>query len=111
MTKIFGDPNTKRGVNPDLKTIFDIWLFYNDNCPTLSDPNDMLTLHFIMFISEKTFKTIACSHPFIVMGNKNTMSKLREMGYKTFDNFIDEGYDPLPTHERLQRIIKTLYHR
>ena len=62
-----------------------------------------------MFISEKTFKTIGCTHPFIVMGNKNTMSKLREMGYKTFEGHLDEGYDPLPTHERLQRIIKTLY--
>lgn len=61
-----------------------------------------------MFISEKTFKTIACTHPFIVMGNKNTMSKLREMGYKTFEGHIDEGYDSSPTHERMQRIIKSI---
>lgn len=61
-----------------------------------------------MFISEKTFKVIACSHPFMVMGNKNTMSKLREMGYKTFNGLIDEEYDHLPTHERMQHIIKSI---
>jgi Rps23 Pro-64 3,4-dihydroxylase Tpa1-like proline 4-hydroxylase len=61
-----------------------------------------------MFLSEKTFKVIACNHPFIIMGNKNSMKKLREIGYQTFDGFVDESYDDLPTHERLQRIIETI---
>lgn len=61
-----------------------------------------------MFISEKTFKVIACNHPFMIMGNKNSISKLKELGYKTFDGFIDEGYDNLPTHERLKYIIESI---
>jgi hypothetical protein len=61
-----------------------------------------------MFLSEKTFKVIACNHPFIIMGNKDSMRKMREIGYKTFDGFIDEGYDSLPTHERLQYIIESI---
>ena len=61
-----------------------------------------------LFISEKTFKPIACHQPFIIMGNRNSMSKMREMGYKTFDGFIDESYDTLPTHERMQAIIESL---
>ena len=42
------------------------------------------------------------------MGNKDSMRKMREIGYKTFDGFIDEGYDSLPTHERLQYIIESI---
>ena len=61
-----------------------------------------------MFLSEKTFKVIACNSPFIIMGNKDSMEMMRKIGYKTFDSFIDEGYDHLPTHERLQYIIKSI---
>jgi len=61
-----------------------------------------------MFISEKTYKVIACRHPFIIMGNKETLKKLRDNGYKTFDGFIDERYDSLPTHERMKAIIESI---
>lgn len=61
-----------------------------------------------MFLSEKTFKVIACKHPFIIMGNKDSMKKMREIGYKTFDGFIDESYDSLPTHERMKAIIESI---
>jgi hypothetical protein len=61
-----------------------------------------------MFLSEKTFKVIACNHPFIIMGNKDSMRMMRKMGYKTFDNFIDQKYDSLPTHQRLQTIIESI---
>lgn len=56
------------------------------------------------FISEKTFKPIAVSHPFIILGNKYSLAKLREMGYQTFSPFIDESYDNLDTWERLKAI-------
>jgi hypothetical protein len=61
-----------------------------------------------MFLSEKTFKVIGCRHPFTIMGNKDSMAMMRKIGYKTFDGFIDEGYDTLPTHERLQYIIESI---
>jgi len=61
-----------------------------------------------MFLSEKTFKVIAVNHPFIIMGNKDSMRMMRKIGYKTFDSFIDESYDSLPTHERLQAIIESM---
>jgi len=57
------------------------------------------------FISEKTFKPIACYHPFIIFGNQRSLEHLRKMGYKTFSPFIDETYDTLPTWERLDAII------
>lgn len=61
-----------------------------------------------MFLSEKTFKVIACNHPFIIMGNKDSMRKMRQIGYRTFENFIDQTYDSLPTHERLQAITESI---
>ena len=61
-----------------------------------------------LFLSEKLFKPIACMHPFIVLGNRDSLKKLREMGYKTFDGFIDESYDSLPTFERFEAIITAI---
>jgi hypothetical protein len=58
-----------------------------------------------LFISEKTFKPIACMHPFIVFGNRGSLKELRSMGYKTFSPFINEEYDDLPTFERMDAII------
>lgn len=57
------------------------------------------------FISEKTFKPIACYHPFIIFGNQGSLAHLKRMGYKTFSPFIDETYDTLPTWERFDAII------
>ncbi len=46
-----------------------------------------------VFISEKTFKTIAAKHPFIIMGSPGTLALLHNLGYKTFYPYIDESYD------------------
>lgn len=45
------------------------------------------------FITEKTFKAIACEHPFILATLPNTLPLLKQLGYKTFDPWIDESYD------------------
>jgi hypothetical protein len=57
------------------------------------------------FISEKTFKPLFVGHPFIVYGNRNSLSYLREMGYQTFHPWIDETYDTLDVWDRLNAII------
>jgi len=61
-----------------------------------------------LFISEKTFKPIATNHPFIIVGNRCSIKKMKELGYKTFDEYVDQSYDDLPTHERLQMIIESI---
>jgi hypothetical protein len=61
-----------------------------------------------VFLSEKIFKPISCLHPFIVAGNRHSLLKLKQMGYKTFDGFIDESYDDLPTFERLTAIVEAV---
>jgi nucleoside-diphosphate-sugar epimerase len=47
----------------------------------------------VLFISEKIWKPIYMGHPFIILGNPQTIKKLKEMGYKTFDKWWDESYD------------------
>ena len=44
------------------------------------------------FITEKTWKPIACGQLFIVMGSQHTISHLREQGVDTFDDIIDHSY-------------------
>ena len=61
-----------------------------------------------VFISEKTFKSIACMHPFIILGGRNSLRALREMGYRTFEGYIDESYDTMSSHDRMAAIIQEL---
>jgi hypothetical protein len=61
-----------------------------------------------VFISEKTFKPIACMQPFIIVGSKHSLKYLRKLGYKTFDGFIDESYDELDDNDRFLAIANAL---
>lgn len=44
-------------------------------------------------INEKLFKPIISMQPFVVLGEPRTLKTLRDLGYKTFDKWIDESYD------------------
>lgn len=61
-----------------------------------------------LFLSEKIFKPIVCFHPFIILGNRGSLKELHKMGYKTFDGWIDESYDDLPTFERYDAIVESI---
>jgi hypothetical protein len=60
------------------------------------------------FISEKSFKPILIRHPFIIFGNKHSLQKLKDMGYKTFHPMINESYDNHSTWERLELIVNEI---
>jgi hypothetical protein len=45
------------------------------------------------FLSEKTFKPMSYHHPFILISEPFSLELLRDLGYKTFEPFIDESYD------------------
>ncbi len=49
-----------------------------------------------LHLSEKIFKPLAHGHPLIVVGSKNSLAQLRNLGYYTFPEFFDESYDNLP---------------
>jgi hypothetical protein len=46
-----------------------------------------------LFLSEKIWKPIQLGHPFMVLGNPGTLEFLKQQGYKTFSNWINEDYD------------------
>lgn len=60
------------------------------------------------FLSEKTFKPIACGSLFVIYGAKYSLKRLKAMGYKTFEPFIDESYDTLDDLQRVEKIIDIL---
>jgi hypothetical protein len=63
----------------------------------------------VLFITEKTFKPIMAGVPFIVNGNRGTLSYLKSLGYLTFDKWIDESYDDEPDYKiRISIIVKEL---
>ena len=45
------------------------------------------------FISEKSYKPFLYMQPFIQYGNIDNVKVLKEMGYETFDKWIDHSYD------------------
>jgi len=61
------------------------------------------------FLSEKSYKPIAIGMPFMILGNPGTLQYLREKGYATFSDWIDESYDlDLPLEERIDIIVQNL---
>lgn len=62
-----------------------------------------------LFLSEKIWKPIMVGHPFLVYGNKGTLKYLKELGYKTFNRWIDESYDDIDDRElRCSKIVSEL---
>lgn len=71
---------------------------------------DGFTEYPIRFNSEKVFKPIAWGMPFIILGNRLSLLKIRQLGFKTFDGLIDESYDlesePALRYEAVKKAIK-----
>tara|TARA_B100001057_G_scaffold226778_1_gene227113 strand:+ start:2677 stop:4128 length:1452 start_codon:yes stop_codon:yes gene_type:complete len=57
------------------------------------------------FITEKFFKAIIFKQPFIMLGTHESLPVIRNMGYRTFSPFINEGYDGNDDiHQRMNMI-------
>tara|TARA_B100001057_G_scaffold207381_1_gene208081 strand:+ start:2708 stop:3751 length:1044 start_codon:yes stop_codon:yes gene_type:complete len=64
---------------------------YNDTaCSIVSETNDNNNE---IFMTEKIWKPILAQHVFVVHGNHLYLQKLREMGFRTFNNYFEEAYD------------------
>jgi len=46
-----------------------------------------------LFITEKTFRPLLVGHPFMILGQKGTLEKLRSWGFSTDFDGIDQCYD------------------
>jgi hypothetical protein len=65
-----------------------------------------------LYLTEKTFKSIAMKMPFIMYGQPFILRRLREYGYRTFSDFWDESYDeeidPALRADKLVNTVKKL---
>jgi hypothetical protein len=52
------------------------------------------------FLTEKTLRCIINGRPFMVQGPKWFLHNLKRLGFKTFSNWWDEGYDEDPSDAR-----------
>ena len=59
-------------------------------------------------VTEKLWRPIIARRPFIVMSNPNYLGNLRKLGFRTFDQYWDEGYDSLREGARIQKIQEVL---
>jgi hypothetical protein len=62
-----------------------------------------------VYLSEKTWKAMMSMMPFMILGARGSLTKLKKMGFKTFSDFWSEEYDQLPTpFERATAIVNNL---
>lgn len=60
-------------------------------------------------ISEKIFKPMAYYHPFVVIGQLHTLTRLHELGFETYENLFDESYDDIVNfNQRFDAVINTI---
>lgn len=57
------------------------------------------------FPTEKTVRPMLLKKPMIVMGSKNYLEYIRQMGFQTFNHFWDEDYDGFGNGDRYARIL------
>jgi hypothetical protein len=80
---------------------------YNDSYVQLI--NESYISNQYSFISEKTFKSILCGSPFLILGCKNSINHLQDIGFITFSDWWDETYDNLNNFEnRIRGVLQIL---
>jgi hypothetical protein len=63
-----------------------------------------------VLLTEKTFKPILNMQPFVIVGAPGSLKLLRELGYETFGDWVDEGYDNVRKDEdRMFDVFATAY--
>ena len=61
-----------------------------------------------VFLTEKIWKAVMAKHIFVIHGNLNYLETFRSLGFKTFSDYFDEGYDTeMHKKTRMEKIKKT----
>ena len=83
------------------------WDFHNSTFVNVV--SETLVSSSSVFITEKVHKPILTAQPFVVVSSPFYLKKLKELGFKTFDNFWDESYDLEEDFtKRFEKIVDTL---
>lgn len=58
------------------------------------------------FLCEKSYKPLACKHPFLMASTQGNLAYLRSQGFESFPELWDESYDDIADwRERVNRIV------
>ena len=61
-----------------------------------------------VFLTEKIWKAVMAKHIFVIHGNLNYLKTFRSLGFKTFSDYFDEGYDTeMHKKTRMEKIKQT----
>lgn len=61
------------------------------------------------FRTEKFYKPVLAGHPFIVCANRGFYQDLKNLGYKTYGDWIDESFDLIDDgQKRIERLIEQI---
>jgi len=62
-----------------------------------------------VFVTEKTFRSIAHGKPFLINGDPGTLNYLKSLGFKTFEQWWDEEYDEIEDEWlRIEALLKII---
>lgn len=94
----FFDWSLERIMNPD-ETIVDSTLYLHDQILHSESYLDLVAETWAfnrsdhLFITEKTYRSIANGNIFLILGNPRTLHYLKSKGIETFNDLFDESYD------------------
>ena len=93
-------------------TPFDTALYQNCAFQVVSETIFVNELNFPVWITEKTWLAILNHRPFIVAGESGILKKLKQLGFKTFEQYLlITEYDGIIDNEkRLDAIVKNTKH-
>jgi len=91
---------------------FDTLLYQNSVFQVVSETSFLNKLNLPVWITEKTWLAILNNQPFIIAGDLGTLKKLKQLGFKTFDQYLlIKDYDNIDDSEhRLDAIVKNTNH-
>ena len=60
------------------------------------------------FLCEKSYKPLACKHPFIMASTQGNLAYLRSQGFESFPELFDESYDDIANWQQLIDLVAEL---
>ena len=46
-------------------------------------------------------------HPFLVIGHQGILQQIQQLGFKTYNNMFEEGYDIIDNNDRINALIES----
>ena len=63
----------------------------------------------VPFATEKFYKAVLCNRPFIIMSTPHFLKGIKQLGFNSFDPFINEDYDSIENlDERMDAIVEEI---